>query len=218
MIHAYDEIYLPKAQVSLALMLRFAVQDLEYEPDRFFEYFIESGIANCFGNGDYRYTVGMSGIELACEVIQRILGYDCQKMPTYSLEKSDIYWTGWALAYYQWYSAHTFSDIYQYVKVSDIVKMYVPYHEMDIMQLVEALDQRVPSVDFRTRLYEYRKRAGYSQRKLADFSGISVRMIQNYEQRSKDINKAQVDTLWKLSDTLGCGIEDLLERPGQRRI
>ena len=32
-----------------------------------------------------------------------------------------------------------------------------------------------------------------------------------YEQRNNDINKAQVDILLKLSKTLGCNIEDLLE-------
>ena len=160
MIHAYDENYLSKAQTALALMLRYAVQDLGYEPDIFWEYFLQSVIAKCFGAGDYRFTVGMSGIEMACEVIYRITGKECEKEPTYSVEKSAVYWAGWALAYYQWYSAHTFSDIYQYVKMTEIIQMYSPYHEMDIMNLVEALDRRIPSSSFVTRLYEYRKRAG----------------------------------------------------------
>ena len=35
MIHAYDQQYLDKAQVSLAQMMRYAVQDLKYDPDVF---------------------------------------------------------------------------------------------------------------------------------------------------------------------------------------
>lgn len=38
-----------------------------------------------------------------------------------------------------------------------------------------------------------------------------IRSIQMYEQRNNDINKAQVDILFRLSKTLGCKIEDLLE-------
>lgn len=37
------------------------------------------------------------------------------------------------------------------------------------------------------------------------------RSIQMYEQRRNDINKAQAETLYKLSRILGCNIEDSLE-------
>lgn len=36
-----------------------------------------------------------------------------------------------------------------------------------------------------------------TQSQLAFLSGIPLRTMQHYEQRSKDINKAQVDTLYK---------------------
>ena len=49
-----------------------------------------------------------------------------------------------------------------------------------------------------------------SQSKLAEITGLNVRMIQYYEQGVKDINKAQAITLYKLSKVLGCKIEDLL--------
>ncbi len=42
-------------------------------------------------------------------------------------------------------------------------------------------------------------------------SGISVRMIQHYEQRQKDLSKAQTKTLWLLAKTLKCSMEDLME-------
>ena len=50
-----------------------------------------------------------------------------------------------------------------------------------------------------------------SQRELAEKSGISLRTIQQYEQRKKNINKAQIDTLIPLSMALYCEVRDLLE-------
>ena len=61
------------------------------------------------------------------------------------------------------------------------------------------------------KLKEYRERAGLSQSELARASGVSVRMIQHYEQGAKDINKAAVITVKQLADAVGCKIEELIE-------
>lgn len=61
-------------------------------------------------------------------------------------------------------------------------------------------------------LKKQREAVGLSQSQLANVSGVSVRMIQNYEQGVKDINKAQAYTLYKLSEALLCDMEDLLEK------
>lgn len=62
-----------------------------------------------------------------------------------------------------------------------------------------------------SKLQDIRKANGLSQSKLAEKSGVNFRMIQNYEQGFKDINKAQAITLYKLAQALDCTIEDLLE-------
>lgn len=62
-----------------------------------------------------------------------------------------------------------------------------------------------------TNLEKIRTSAGISQGKLADISGVSVRMIQFWEQGSKDINKAQGDNLYKLARALNVQIESILE-------
>lgn len=54
--------------------------------------------------------------------------------------------------------------------------------------------------------------AGLSQSQLAKASGVGVRSIQLYEQRQKDINKAQGIALYRLSRALRCTMEQLLER------
>ena len=56
-----------------------------------------------------------------------------------------------------------------------------------------------------------REASGLSQAKLAEISGVSLRMISYYEQGVKDINKAQGITLYKIAQALNCKIEDLLE-------
>lgn len=62
-----------------------------------------------------------------------------------------------------------------------------------------------------TNLKRIRENAGISQLKLAELSGVSVRMIQKYEQRDRDINKAQVINICKIASALGCNVQDLIE-------
>ena len=51
-----------------------------------------------------------------------------------------------------------------------------------------------------------------SQSELAVKSEAPVRTIQQYEQRKKDINKAQAVTLLRLARSLNCKVEDLIEK------
>lgn len=62
-----------------------------------------------------------------------------------------------------------------------------------------------------TNLKRIRTGTGLSQSELAERSGVNVRMIQHYEQGVKDINKAQAITVYKLTEALGCSMEELLE-------
>ena len=61
-------------------------------------------------------------------------------------------------------------------------------------------------------LKKIRETVGLSQSKLADKSGVSVRMIQHYEQGVKDINKAHAETVYKLAYTLNCNMEEIIEK------
>lgn len=62
-----------------------------------------------------------------------------------------------------------------------------------------------------TKLKAIRQNSGLSQSQLSDKSGVNLRTLQYYEQGYKDINNAQVITLFKLAQVLGVNIEDLLE-------
>lgn len=212
MICAYDKIYLEKARVVLGRMLDFAVYDLKYDIETFFAMFIKSGIATRFGHGDFSLLVGMSGVELAYLVLEKSdVAYERVK-PKYVANRSEEFWTGWALTYYQWETSMRFEEIVQHVPLKEIQALYSPYHEMDIRQFVDKMNELYKNAKPETNLKTLRQKAGLSQRELADYTGIPVRTIQQYEQRQKNINKAQVEYLVRLSKELYCEITDLMEK------
>ena len=212
MMHAYDKLYLEKARAALARMLDFAVYDLHQDLTSFFDLFISSGVAPLFEQGDIHILVGKSGVELAYEVLERSgLAYK-RVTPQYSMDRSEEYWTGWALAYYQWETAQPFAEIVQYIPIRDIQAMYYPYHEMDIQQFCDAMNERLRKAKPETNLKLLRQQNGLSQKELAEISGVPLRTLQQYEQRQKNINKAQAEYLDMLSNALNCSIEQLIER------
>ena len=84
-------------------------------------------------------------------------------------------------------------------------------HEADISKFADVLDMRMREHFVDTRLKHYRAINSMSQSELAKASGVSLRSIQMYEQRNKDINKASAETILRLSKALSCSMEDLLE-------
>lgn len=66
--------------------------------------------------------------------------------------------------------------------------------------------------DFKTALEFRRQSKRFTQSRLAEESGVNVRMIQYYEQGVKDINRAAALTVYRLAQALDCTVEDLLEK------
>lgn len=130
----------------------------------------------------------------------------------YFYERTPEYWTGWALAYYQWDTGMRFEEIEQAVPVTTVRMMYTPYHEMDIRQFVGQINELYRRAKPQTNLKILRTISGLSQAQLAALTDIPVRTIQQYEQRRKNINKAQAETLLKLSKVLNCSVEELMEK------
>lgn len=211
MICAYDKNYLEKAKITMAHMLDYVVYDLHYDMGEFFQLFIESGMARRFENGDSRTIAGHSGAELAREVLERS-GRDVTiEKPRYTVNRSREYWTGYVLAYYQWYSGKSFAEIIQKVPVEQVMKLYSPYHEMDIRQFADKMDELCQKAQPDTRLKKRRLESGLSQRELAETTGVPLRTLQEYEQGRKDISKAQAAYLIMLAKALCCDVEDLVE-------
>ena len=213
MTHAYSELYLSDAKKNLASMFDYAVHDCNYEIDWVVELFLKSGYAKRFETGSPAVVGGMSGVELTRRIVYAVYKENLTIEATQPVDKTPEYWAGWALADYQWYRGYRFRDIFEKVKMSDVVKMYHLYHEISIEHFYEIMDKKMSVIARETKLKKIREATGLSQNELAKKSGVSLRSIQMYEQRNNDIDKAQGHTLYKLSVVLGCAIEDLLERP-----
>nr|DAE12293.1 MAG TPA: Helix-turn-helix XRE-family like protein [Myoviridae sp. ctQYc56] len=61
------------------------------------------------------------------------------------------------------------------------------------------------------KLKEIRTQQGLSQSLLSKASGVSLRMLQKYEQGDRDIKKAQAETVYKLAKALNCKMEELID-------
>ena len=212
MMNAYDKVYLEKARTALGRMLDFAVHDLGYGLAQFYELFLASGAADRFGAGDYTLLVGKSGVELAYHVLEQSGIQVVRVKPDYSVDRSIEYWAGWALAYYQWETGLTFEEINAYIPIQRIADLYHPFHEMDIRQFCDKMNELYRAVKPDTNLKLHRLKADLTQKELADASGVPLRTIQQYEQRQKNINKAQAEYLVMLARALCCDVEDILEK------
>ena len=211
MTHAYDERYLDDAMRNLGEAADYAVNACKMSLQKFFDLFVATGFAAQFGNGVPKIISGLSGTELVHEIILKS-GIE-QELPKVQAEYSysSEYWCGWIIAYYQWRTGRTFKDIFQNISAKEIEKLYPTLHEAAEEKFVDVVNSIIERKITTTKLQELRKNIGYSQRELAEKSGVNLRTLQQYELKAKDINKAAATTLLALSKTLGCRIEDLLE-------
>lgn len=193
-------------------MLDYLVNDLHYQLEVAWKWFLMSEISARFEQGDCSVLVGLSGVELARTVLEQAGENVLMRKPSYAYDRSPEYWTGWAIAYYQWDTGLRFSEIEQAVPITEVRLLYIPYHEMDVRQFADKMNGLYCTAKSETNLKILRTLAGLSQAELAAQVDIPVRTIQQYEQRQKDINKAQAVTLLRLARTLNCKVEDLMEK------
>ena len=140
-MRAYPDDYLSSAQRILGDMLDFAVNTCEMNIDRFFDLFVVSDVSTQFEHGNPTYVAGKTGCELAREVVEGSGLSKIMEEDQMYLDKSPEYWTGWALAFYQWYTCRPFGKIHRAVSLQQILTMYSVYHEMDIMKFVERINE-----------------------------------------------------------------------------
>lgn len=216
---AYNAVYLSDAKDILGTSFSYATSNLNMEIDEFAALFVNTGFAKQFGEGNPWIVAGMTGLELAARIADAAYGTACTdnsylKSGLFyeeTIEKSPEFWTGWALAEYQWARGIPFKSIFEKIPSSEVCRMYKVFHEMDITKFIDAMDKHLGLSVRGANLRTQRSEAGLSQNQLARTTGVNVRSIQMYEQGVNDINKAQAGTLQKLAKALGCRIEDLLD-------
>ena len=207
-IRAYDEMYLDGAMHKLAEMMEFAVLDEGIDPDAFFKMFLDSGIARSFEIGDVSVVAGRSGHEIADAVILNIECQHAMASPSWREDRSDVYWAGWVLAYYQWYRNLSFARIWKDVSIHKLLKAYPVLHEADVMKVVEVLDSWIKPVEKKS-IRTMRRARGWSQAKLAELSGLSVSQLQRLEYGERSIENLSVKSALRLASALGVTIEEL---------
>lgn len=212
MTHAYQEIYLNKAQSVLGDAIDYAVNTCGISGSDFIKLFLVSTICRRMENGEPTYLAGKSGIEIAREVSFETTGKEITNEPQEHFGRSKEYWIGWVVAYYQWYSSRKYSEIFKVLSFEELQQMYYTLHEADISKFVDIADARIKEYFKDTNLKRLRVAYGCTQAELAQKSDVSLRSIQMYEQRNKDINKASVETIYRIAKALGCALEDLIEK------
>ena len=210
-MNAYSEHYLDAAMDNLGEAFDYAVSSCGLDPDLFLSMFISSGFASRFEVGEPKVVAGMSGTELAIEVLYESGMHTDFPPAKVDYSYSPEYWCGWILAYCQWKTGRTFANIRRYMTMRDLRALYGPLHEAGEDRFMDVFYDRVRQSEFPTRLQEQRKISGLTQRELADAAGVNLRTLQQYENRSKDINRAAGETLHDLARVLGVRMEDLLE-------
>jgi len=212
MIRAYQETYLSNAQAALGDAFDYAINTCKIPGEVFIKYFTASTVSKRMENGEPAYLAGKSGIEIVADIVLEATGkyFACEPQVHYG--RSREYWIGWAVCYYQWASTRSYSEIFQVLSYEDLKNMYVTLHEADITKFADIADEKMRHHFKDTNLKRIRTLYGCTQAELAKRSGVSLRSIQMYEQRNKDINKASAETLYRISKVLGCTVEDLLEK------
>lgn len=207
----YSESQLHRFMDKIGDAFDYAINDCKIDGIEFVKMFVASTACRTIENGEASYISGMSGIEIAIECVYEITGKELAVEPSEKFSRSAQYWCGWAVCYYQWWSSRRYADIFKAVSYEDMLGLYQTLHEASVEKIAAVIDERIWTTYPETNLKRIRTAYGCSQRELAEMSGVSLRSIQMYEQRNKNINKAQSESLYRLAKFLGCNMEDLLE-------
>lgn len=200
----YSETQLNRFMDKIGDAFDYAINDCKIDGTEFVKMFVASTACRKIENGEAGYISGKSGIEIAIKCVYEITGKELSVEPSEGFSRSAQYWIGLVVCYYQWLSSRKYADIFKAVSYEDMLGLYPTLREASVEKIASVIDEKVRAFYPETNLKRIRTAYGCSQRELAEMSGVSLRSIQMYEQRHKDINKAQSDSLYRLAKVLGC--------------
>ena len=209
---AYNNLYLEDAMHNIGSMLDCAANAAHYDLFLFYEMFLSSGIASQMELGNPRFVSGLSGVELMELVAKKASGKTLPELHYFPFDGTPEYWAGWALAYYQWFTAKSFSFLQRNgLNLSTVLSLYPMLHEADLSKFVQVADTLIERhlSTKKSTLKTMRKQLRYTQKELAELTGVSLRMIRAYEQGCQDIRKAEAQSVFELSRVFGCKPEEI---------
>ena len=207
---AYSELYLEDALKNMGELLEYAYE--KKKEKEILKYFVISGFAKRWDDGDPRIIAGMSGTELYY-AINRACGITEEPDKIKALVRYDAgepYWCGYILAYYHWKTCKSFAAILQDIDYEKIRRLYPAFHTASDERCVVEIDM-ICNMNRVSHLQKYRKMLSLTQKYLSDESGVNLRTLQQYEIGDKDINKASADKVINLSKVLKCSPEDIMQ-------
>lgn len=240
MIHAYDDILKETACDTLGRMLDFASYSLHIDVTDMLALFATSGYSALFERGDIRTVAGMSGIELACKVLDSC-GYSYEKTPArHAQGLSAEYLLGSCIADIQHSLSLPFAEILKDFSCQD----FLANQAASRTEYLSSLPLTISSEERNTGLLEFGKsyaaeaagsyvnsrldasnsenpgellkkariRNGLSQSALAKAANIPLRTLQQYEQGQKDIRRARAGYVVSLAAVLNTEPSKLIPR------
>lgn len=139
-MRAYIEPYLKDVMKNLGVMSHFCINEYGLSPEKFSTLFANSHVAEQISMGNPRFLTGMSGKEMADMLIESSAELKSKQISSDSYQVSPEYWAGWVMAYYQWYTAKSFNQMYIDGQTFDkVIRMYHPMHEADLAKVVEMM-------------------------------------------------------------------------------
>lgn len=209
MMRAYDDIYLDLAIKRMGEMLDYVTNDLGIDPDAYFKMFVKSRVSKSLEIGSPSMVAGKSGVELAKIVLEEEDQQTKFIEPSWNENRSEAYWAGCVLAYFEWYFNIPYKKIFESISVRTLMKMYPTYHEVDVEKTIEALERLLNKPKSKS-IKELRVIKGLSQKQLAEVSGMSVSQLQRLEYGERKVENLTVKTAIKLANSLGVDIEELI--------
>lgn len=196
-MNAYNKIYLADAMQTAGAMIDCAVNVIGCPAKEFWSRFLSSGIADRFSRGDVTCVAGKSGVELAIQVM-KFTGSGISDIGGVISMSSPEYWAGWTLAYYQWKSGMSFKQLSRLgLDMCSVIEMFYPLHEADLSVFCQRADgivrERTESMP--NWIKRLRKLNGITQEELSEMTGVSLRLIRAYEQKSIDTSNAESRTI-----------------------
>ena len=157
---AYSDVYLSEAKRHLGVATDYLVNVCGFAADRVGAIYSNSPIAERFANGDPGIVAGMSGTELGQRFFVETRAGENAPVPRRTDGRSPEYWSGWALAHFQWYWGKSFRWILSRTSLSGIIAKYRVYHEMDISRFLEDFMREFEAVRTDPNLRQLRRAKG----------------------------------------------------------
>lgn len=213
---AYPYLYMNDARRCLGEFTSYVSQAIEGTScDNALNIFMISSLAEPFENGDPRVVCGLSGIELYHMVTKEAgLARDYSPYEGYIQdEDSSAYRAGALLAYCQWMTGLSFSEILSSISFDRLQALCEENEGMNSEEAAVIIRRRMAARrPYSSNLQAARKRLSLSQKELAALSGVNLRTLQQYETGDKDINRAAAETVEALARTLFCPAGRIMER------